>query len=495
MHAPHTSSTLNTSSTPNTKTVWPVVVDDPHAPALLDEDGQITTWLMLWQEVQARAQVLSQEQAREQAQEQTAKTSNLLFLHEGTSKRLIVEIWAAQMAGYVPVLLHPRLPATSARSIFARVERDWLALPAIPDDVADILLTSGSTGQPKAVVHTAQNHQASAQGAAARLPFGVGQRWLLSLPLCHVGGLALLERARLGGGCLALPRAGERLPEALRRTQSTHVSVVAAQLRELLQADSQTDSSTHHPTNFHMEHPQTLQTLQAIIVGGGPTPVGLLHEAARRGWPILQTWGLTETTAMVSLSEVSRGTTRNPSHDENAPPPYLLCGTPLPLREVKCTDTGLLAIRGPTVCLGYLTDCGIVSHIDHDGYWVTADRGYIHPDGSIEIQGRMDAMFISGGENIHPEQIEDAILSLPNVTQVVVVPVPDTRWGMRPVAFVDMDRRRENQHVTDVTAHIRTSLADKLPNFLLPDRVFPWPDDVPAGKILRPWFIERARSM
>lgn len=379
------------------------------------------------------------------------------LLHGHNHPGLIVDLLACHAAGRVPVLVNPRIPAERAAAWHAEVSARCARQLAPGEAIADIVFTSGTTGVPKAVVHTQGNHAASAEGANAHLPFGPGDRWLLSLSLAHVGGLGVLARALVGGGAVALPERGEPLAAALARTGSTHLSVVPSQLRDLL-ADA--------------EGRGALVGLRCVLVGGGPCPEGWLRAATELGVPLAQTWGLTETTAQVATSARFAPDT---------------CGQALRHREVKLTPEGRLAVRGPVLARGYLGEDACALPLDEEGYFVTQDRGTLDGLGRVRVTGRADLVFISGGENLQPEEIEHALLALPGIREAVVVPLPHPRWGQRPVAIIDS--------VDDAAPEAwRKALEPHLARFQMPDAFLPWPEDMPRMKPSRERLTAYARA-
>ena len=137
---------------------------------------------------------------------------------------------------------------------------------------------------------------------------------------------------------------------------------------------------------------------------------------------------------------------------------------------------------------GYIQDDGsLIPGVDASGWFHTKDSGTLQ-NGWLHITGRVDNMFISGGENIHPEEIERALMGLDGVHAAIVVAIPSTTWGQRPVAFV---------RSTHSAAALKQGLRAVLAGFQVPDHIHPWPEDAPGwdGKPPRRWFTDRARSL
>jgi O-succinylbenzoic acid--CoA ligase len=349
------------------------------------------------------------------------------------------------------------LSRVNGSPITERPRRTSLAL----DAPATILLTSGSTGRPKSALHRLSNHLASARGANANMPLGAGDRWLLSLPLYHVSGIGILFRTWLAGAAVVLPDPGESIDRAIERRRITHLSLVPAQLVRLLEG--------------HFRCPPSIQ---AVLLGGSTIPPGLIDEALAQGWPLHTTYGLTEMASQVTTTRPGAGV------EELRTAGRLLDG-----RELRLAADGEILVRGETRFAGYLTPDGLETPFDADGWFSTGDRGAIDAAGRLVVVGRKDNQFISGGENIQPEEIESALLYCPAIVRALVVPVPDAVYGQRPVAFVEAGSGDASEEA------ILGILAKRLPRFKFPMAFLPWPDEVSTGglKPARRWFEEEAR--
>jgi len=226
----------------------------------------------------------------------------------------------------------------------------------------------------------------------------------------------------------------------------THLSLVSTQLIRLLRQP---------------ELPTAFTQVKAILLGGGPLPASALVEALRRGWPVCPSYGLTEMASQVC--------TASPT----APPNRRLhAGLPLHYRQVRISDNGEIEVRGETLFLGYLEEGILQPHRTADGWFATGDLGTWSGDGDLLVTGRRDFMFISGGENIQPEEIERALCQQPEVLEAVVVPVTDAEFGERPVAFV----RYRGEPVTPEA--LTKWLENILPRYKVPRTFLAWPDDL-----------------
>lgn len=305
------------------------------------------------------------------------------------------------------------------------------------EGVATIVYTSGSSATPKAVAHSLENHIVSAHSACAALDLGSSDRWLLSLPLWHVSGISIVFRCSIAGATIVIPDPEMSLIEALSSYQITHVSMVPTQLIRVLE---QAKKPPRH--------------LRAVIVGGGPMPRGVLKMAINNGWPIRTTYGMTETTSMVTLSK------KNPSPGSSG---HVLQGN-----ELKIAGDGEILVRSPANCLGYLNVDTITSITDENGWLHTGDLGRVDENGELYVLGRKDYMFTSGGENISPEEIEHVLCGVQGVQKAVVVPIPDPEFGQRPAAFIQGSAKFEDLEII---------LNRKLPRFKMP-KCYAWPDSI-----------------
>ena len=434
-------------------------LEDPGLPAMEAEDGSFT-YGELDRLVEGTAVHLAREGSR-------------VAFQLANSWRAVVLILACIRAGKTACPINTRLPAVAARKqalAIGAVEPGEIAFETkkgetrleIPEEQpSTIVFTSGSTGEAKGALHTFANHYYNAAGSNLNIPVEPGDRWLLSLPLYHVGGIAILFRCLLGRGAVILPKKGLPMDEVLDASRATHVSMVLTQLLRFLEGAG---GST---------------TLKCILLGGSSIPPDLIRRAHDEGLPIHTSYGLTEMASQVT-------TTASGASLEG----LATSGSVLPFRELRISGEGEILVRGRTLFAGYVMREALSKPFDDNGWFPTGDLGVVDTKARLCVRGRMDNLFISGGENVIPEEIEAALMSHPEVLQVVVVPVRDEEFGERPVAFVDTIGGIQE-------AGLRHFLADVLPRFKIPDRFFPWPhrDEEPLMKPNRADFRRRAEKM
>ena len=287
-------------------------------------------------------------------------------------------------------LLHAKLaPAELAR------QRALVMAAALPEDTAAILFTSGSTGTARGVVISRRAVDAACTASAANLGWREGDRWLLALSTAHAGGLAVVARCTAADVPIELLERDADLAAALARC--TLASLVPAQLVQLL-----ADPAWRSPP-----------ALRAVLLGGAAAPPALLVEAAARGVPVLATYGLTETFGQVATAPLDR------AGDPHAPLVVLL-GVVLVAGTREMPERILVA--GDTLATCYLDGTPIAPT------FVTSDLGFVEA-GAVHVVGRVDAVIISGGENVHPLQIEGVLAETPGVRAACAFGVADARWG------------------------------------------------------------------
>lgn len=306
-----------------------------------------------------------------------------------------------------------------------------------PQRLASMTLTSGSTGLPKAAVHTCAAHLASAQGVLALIPFTAQDDWFLSLPLFHVSGQGILWRWLLAGARITV-RQKAPLEQAL--AGCSHASLVPTQLWRLL--------NDNVPVS-----------LKAVLLGGAAIPVELTQQARERDVRSWCGYGLTEFASTVCAKEA-----------DGKPD----VGYALPGREVKIVGEEVW-LRAASMASGYWCNGELLPLVNSEGWFATRDRGELS-DGRLTIHGRLDNLFFSGGEGIQPEEVERVIARHPQVLQVLVVPVDDAEFGQRPVAVVEC--------AGDVDADALSQwVADKLARFQQPVRWLMMPAALKNGGI------------
>ncbi len=417
---------------------------------------------------------------------QGLKTGDVLLISSPNSPMLVALLFACLRTGIIVLPVNPRFPVQQVFAIaglvgvqgvwsdqpgfFDAAFSDWsgIYLPqnlrdleisgsdslsesfVVPewDDqrICNLVLTSGSSGLPKAVAHCFAAHRASAVGSQEVIPLRPGHGWLLSLPLYHVGGQATLFRCVMAGAQAIFPDHGVDLADTLYRRAVTHVSMVNTQLYRLLS----------HP-GFHINR----TSVELLLMGGGFVSAQLAQECDSQGVRVLTSYGMSEMGSQICTGR-----------PQFLPDGSLTSGSPLSGTSVRITDDSVIEVRGQTLFAGYWKHGQLTLSLTEDGWFKTGDRGCWHKPGTneqqIQVLGRVDCQFVSGGENIQPESIERILLHIPDIMQAVVVPITDSEYGERPVAIVDCGTVPFNP--LNWEAHLRKYL----PGFMIPDHFIPW---------------------
>lgn len=269
--------------------------------------------------------------------------------------------------------------------------------------IALLVATSGSSGQPKAVMLTAGNLRASALASAQCTPLKAGDRWLACMPLFHIGGFSILSRCHLAGADAVLESGFEpqRVLDTLRQQAISHISLVPTMLAKLLDL-----GATPPPTLRH------------VLVGGAALPAGLAARAAALGWPIQPTYGMSETASQIatlpSLPTPWRG-----GH----------VGRPLAGVEIDLGEDGRLRVRGPMLMAGYANPALEPGDGLENGWFVSNDLAEINAEGELTILGRADDVIVSGGKKLHPAVVESRLAACPGLQTTAVFGFPDALWG------------------------------------------------------------------
>jgi O-succinylbenzoic acid--CoA ligase len=334
------------------------------------------------------------------------------------------------------------------------------------ENTQGIFYTSGTTGKPKAVPLTYQNHFHSAIASTLNLGLNPNDNWLLCMPLFHVGGLAIAWRSVINGTAITLlPKFDEQeILEVIATEKVTLISLVPTMLNRLLQ------------------HPQAknLQNLRGILLGGAPASSELIERCLQLNLPIMPTYGMTETASQITTLaadevKLKQGSSGLPLFGNQI---RIVAEDHTDL-ELPATAIGQIMVRGASVMNGYLNQP--VSGLLQDGWLYTGDLGYCDSDGYLYVVSRRSDLIVSGGENIYPSEIESILLEHPAILEVCVVGISDREWGESVAAVI----------VTKVEislTEIRNFCEQKsLSRYKLPKSIHIW-DALPksaSGKLLR----------
>ncbi len=383
------------------------------------------------------------------------------FVLDGTSSvDTVATLYALLEQRRSALLLHPKLTAPERGAALRAVER---GADSLPRDAAVIVLTSGTTGEPRAVALTRTALAASAAASAANLGWRDDDCWLLAMPIARVGGLSILTRSLIARRAVALaPRFdAAQLPTVVERHHVTLASLVPAMLERVLDA---------HP------HWQPPEFLRAVLIGGDAASPRLLDRAAQRRLPIVITYGCTEACSQVAATPYAQRFAA------------ARCGAGRALEgaELRIVD-GHIEVRGPMRMHGYAGE----PPLDPEAWFDTGDLGEIDADGFLHVRGRAGERIVTGGENVDPAEVERVLQSYPGLRAAAVFGAPDATWGqIVAAALVAADGKPDER---DLAAFIAARLAPhKRPRLIC---VVPALPLTSAGKLDRPSLPSLAVSL
>ena len=342
--------------------------------------------------------------------------------------------------GHAIFPIDQRLPPAAKRSLIQAVRPTRIieangettlpeGVPAEPGD-AVVIATSGSSGLPKAVIHTHASLLASARATSQRLAATSDDVWLACLPVSHIGGLSVVTRSLLTGSRVIVQAkfTVEGYEDAVREG-ATLVSLVHTAL-------SRVDASLY----------------RTVLLGGSAAPEDLPVN-------VVTTYGMTETGSGVVYDR-----------------------RPLDGVDIKIQDDDIL-VRGAMLMRGYRNAS---STVDADGWLHTGDIGSVSSDGQLYVAGRRGDLIISGGENVWPEPVERVLMTMKTVRDCAVVGLPDSEWGKRVVALLETDDAVEMP-----LESVRAVVKEHLPAYMAPREVrFGKVPRTASGKIQRHLIVE-----
>lgn len=296
------------------------------------------------------------------------------------------EAWAE---GSAVLPLDPNAPAKARHALLDAMGPE----EPVDDDVALVIATSGSTGQPKGVELTHSALEAANHAVHARIGREPDDVWLSCLPWHHVGGLQVMLRARRFGIPLVVHERFE--VSRFASAEATLTSLVPTQLVTLL--DEGVD----------------LTRFRVILLGGAPAGEQVLERARAARVPFVTTYGMSETAGGCVYD-----------------------GLPLDGVDVAVRPDGRISLRGPILMKGYRLRPQLTAEALDDGWLVTNDLGQMDADGRLRVLGRVDEVIVTGGENVVAGDVATQLRRHPAVADAEVLGVPDQRWGERVVAVI-----------------------------------------------------------
>ena len=317
--------------------------------------------------------------------------------------KLIITNWNQKLPDFpssIPVSCIEELPnASSGCSV---IKNDYIYNS---DDITAIILTSGTTGIPKAVQLTYGNFEASCNNWNEFLQFQSNDQFLCCLPLHHIGGLAVMLRALMFGFSVNLVSTFEAklVLDTIIKYPVSIISLVPTMLKRILDLEGGL---------------KAIKSLRWILLGGGPSPEYLLDLCIKEKLNIVKVYGMSETCS---------GTVGLKLLDE--PQNKLYAGRPFNGAKIW-TENNELYISGPMVMKGYVGEAATNGH--HNSH----DLGQVDNGNLVFLDIRRKDLIISGGENVNPLEVEEALLQIEGITDAAVIGVEDVEWGEKVVAYI-----------------------------------------------------------
>ena len=319
------------------------------------------------------------------------------------------------------------------------------------NDIFGYFFTSGTSNTPKIVPLKRQQMYSAAKSSAVNLLPEPNQYWLHCLPLNHIGGISIILRSIIYGiGIYRLDEFDDKIVKNIlsKNKKIQAISLVPTMLKRLLQ-------NPYFRIHTHFK---------AVLIGGGPIDTKMLRKAVERGIPIISSYGMTETCAQIAANSLFKPSgTYTPLSSVGT----LFSDNLVEIRDEKgrrqpVNESGLIWLKGPQIIDRYYEN-DHAEHFDENGWFNSGDFGHLNRNGHLFIENRRTDLIISGGENINPIEIEQALERLDGISEAAVIGIEDEEWGQKVVALIT---------VTDSETHnlesVKNKLKGKIAAFKLP---------------------------
>ncbi|MCE7733631.1 MAG: o-succinylbenzoate--CoA ligase [Candidatus Heimdallarchaeota archaeon] len=308
--------------------------------------------------------------------------------------------------------------------------------------IQGIVFTSGTTGKPKGVILSNDNHFTSAQSSAQVLGVEDGDVWLNCISLFHVGGLEIIFRACIYKIAIVLHQEFDekKIIHSIYKRNVSLISLVPIMLKRLIDKSSLINTK-----------------LRCVLIGGANCPQNLVERALILKLPLALTYGMTEATSQVATSF-------NLVHLK----PQSV-GPPLPGTEVRIVnkdgEIGEIEVKGTNISQGYYNQPELNKKIFVDGYFKTGDIGYMDTDGYLYVLQRRVDLIVTGGENVIPSEVEDLVKSHQLVFDCIVFGIDDKLWGQMVSVVVVADKSLKK-------SELREYCKARIANYMIPKKYF-----------------------
>lgn len=333
------------------------------------------------------------------------------------------------------------------------------------EDIILLMYTAGSSGMPKGVPLKHRNFFFKSQDIIVEMGITKEDTILTVLPLFHIGGNMLYTQATMHAAAKLVLQAqfdAEETFKLIQQHKITATFLLPAHMKMMIQVHD-------------WEKKYKLNSLRFVGSGGEPVPDRVFAAFAEYKFPIFNSYGLTETTGEMIFNR--------PEYAHLKPANCI--GKPCTCRDAKIVDSngkelspgqvGEIVVSGPTVVDGYWNNPEATAKAFKDGWLYTGDKGMTDEEGYFYFLGRVDDMIVSGGENIFPAEIEEAILANPKVADVAIVGIPDEKWGQIIKAIIVP---KEGEKLTN--EEVLESVTKRLASFKKP-RIIEFVSELPKG--------------
>lgn len=391
-------------------------------------------------------------------------------------------------------------------------DENYLINEHLLEQTAVMIFTSGTTSlleeknsKPKGVLLSFQNLISSAFLGNEIFHYTNQDKWLLSLPLYHIGGFSILVRALLFDSNIIIPQSlkSENLVSAIKETNPTLVSFVPTQLKRIMEIEEIKKENLYTSKRLS-------ENIRAVILSGGPSEINLIKNAIKNGWKIYKGYGSSETSAFVTilpyedLSNFSSPEKKEKINSVGKPLSYLELNLNVDIKIIPDNidnlidgkedeiiinndsknqfQKGEIIISSPTLTKGYFNNPEETNKKFINEYFYTGDYGYFDEDGYLYIETRRTDLIISGGENINPFEVEEKLLQHPQIKECCVFGLKDDEWG-EILSVVLVTKRNEEISYSE----IKDFLSNRIASYKIPKKIF-YTKEIPKtslGKIKR----------
>ena len=281
-------------------------------------------------------------------------------------------------------------------------------------DIQLIVATSGSSGEPNGVMLSESAIAAGARAVNTSLGLQKNDCWLNCLPLYHIGGLSIIFRCHYAGASMVLHQYfnADQVWKDLKSYRVTHISLVPVMLSQLLDV-----SGDARPP----------ESLRVALIGGSSLSPSLARRAHEAGWPVVISYGMTETGALCAYDDSA-----------NAGMEAGKVGHPVNGFEFSVAEgEGNISVRGPALMSGYANPDLLPGEGLIDSSFITGDVGRLDETGVLYVTGRSDDALVSAGRTIHPREVEEQLERYIGIERVAITSLPDPVWGDRLIAVFE----------------------------------------------------------